>query len=142
MKLNTLHSVADYIEELLNSLSNSENFRQSPYFDSAKPIQRATIGYGFNVEVNDYLLLVLEQLGIVNGTMTSNKIANIRGEFTEAINKTPRGDNQALRTNLNQVANQYGCSFSVDTSQGFNVFQYIILGRRTGSGLAFQHDIG
>ena len=62
MKTETLHPVTDYIQALFDSLGISEGFEPLPYFDTANP-PRATIGYGFNIEVSDYLLLVCGKLG-------------------------------------------------------------------------------
>ncbi len=68
MRTETLHPVADYVQESFNFIALQEGFAGGlPYFDTATP-PRATIGYGFNIEVSDYLLLVLYQMGIVNGT--------------------------------------------------------------------------
>lgn len=74
MNTATLHPVTDYIQTLFDSLGISEGFRGGlPYFDTANP-RRATIGYGFNIEAEtDNLLLVLEQMGIVNDTMTTTQ---------------------------------------------------------------------
>jgi hypothetical protein len=70
MKTETLHPVADYIQEAFNFIAKEENFIPLPYFDDATP-RRATIGFGFNIEVPDYLLLVLRQMGIINSAMTT-----------------------------------------------------------------------
>jgi len=134
MQNDTLHTVTDYIQTLFDFLGISEGFAGGlPYFDTAIP-PRATIGYGFNIEVSDYLLLVLSQMGIVNGTMTADQINSIRSEFTTSINNTPNGDWQALRTNLNQVANRYGVSsFRINETQGYEVFRNIVLGEAEGN---------
>jgi GH24 family phage-related lysozyme (muramidase) len=63
MKTETLHPVTDYIQEVINIIKREESFKPLPYFDTAEH-PRATIGYGFNIEVPDYLLLVLRQMGI------------------------------------------------------------------------------
>ncbi|MBF0329935.1 MAG: hypothetical protein HQL10_12315 [Nitrospirae bacterium] len=139
MRTETLHKIGDYLAELFRFLGIEEGFRNGePYFDTANP-PRATIGYGFNIEVTDYLLLVLRQMGIVNNTMTTSKINAIRNAFTTAINNTPYVGNideinAQLRTNLNQVANQYGVtSFRLNTTQGYITFREIIDGTTVGS---------
>jgi hypothetical protein len=128
MKTETLHPIADYIQTLFNSLGISEGFEPLPYFDTANP-RRATVGYGFNIEVPDYLLLVLRQMGIVNGTMTTTDINAVISVFTNEINNTPHTVNTVLRTNLNRVARQYGVTngFAVNRTQGYNIFREIIL---------------
>ncbi len=94
MKTETLHPVADYIQELFNFTVGTEGFAGGlPYFDTAKP-RKATIGYGFNIEEPNYLLLVLEQLGIVNDTMATAEINARRSVFTIAINNTPHSGNR------------------------------------------------
>ena len=135
MRTETLHQVGDYMTELFDFVVDKEGFAEGlPYFDTANP-KRATIGYGFNIEAEtDNLLLVLEQLGIVNDTMTSFKITTIRNEFQTAINNTPDGNNDALEANLNQVASKYGVSqFKIDKPQGYTVFREIIEGTKVGS---------
>ncbi|MBI3399771.1 MAG: hypothetical protein HY026_11165, partial [Deltaproteobacteria bacterium] len=146
MKTETLHPVTDYISELFNSLVGSEGFRGGlPYFDTATPA-KATIGYGFNMEVSNYLLLVLEQLGIVNDTMTTTEINARRDAFITAINNTPDTGNidtidAQLQTNLNQVASSYGVSsfrLNFDATlgyspQGYTIFREIIEGTTVGS---------
>lgn len=95
MKAETLHVVSDYITEAFNFIALREGFRNGvPYFDTANP-SRATIGYGFNIEVTDYLLLVLNELGIVDDTMTEAEITARRQAFTTAINGTPDGDDDS-----------------------------------------------
>lgn len=127
MRTDTLHPVTDYVAELFQFVVREERFVGTPYFDTARP-PRATIGYGFNIEVTDYLLLVLEQMGIVNDTMTDAQKTTIRNEFTTAINNTPDGNNTALITNLNQVASRYGVTtgFSIDATQGRAIFNDIV----------------
>ncbi|MBN2653562.1 MAG: hypothetical protein JXR79_00400 [Nitrospirae bacterium] len=138
MRTETLHSVPDYINEAFNFIVGNEGFRNGePYFDTANPT-RATIGYGFNIEVSNYLLLVLEQMGIVNDSMTSTQINTIRSAFTTEINRTPHTGDRAtierqLQANLNRVAQQYGVStFRIDTTQGYNIFSEIIQGATIG----------
>ncbi len=138
MRTETLHPVDDYIADAFNFIAFREGFEGGlPYFDTASP-RRATIGYGFNIEVTDYLLLVLNELGIVNETMTEAEITARRQEFTTAINNTlDTGNidtiNDQLRANLNQVSIQYGVTtFQLNTTQGYNVFRAIILGTNIG----------
>ncbi len=131
MRTDTLHPVGDYVAELFNFLVKKEGFIKEPYFDTANP-PRATIGYGFNIEVSDYLLLVLEQLGIVNDTMTDAQIIAIRNEFQTAINNTPDGNAPALVANLNQVASRYGVSqFSINKDQGYTIYTEIVADKET-----------
>lgn len=73
MRTNALPVGTEYLAGLFNLLGLAEGFDALPYFDNAIP-PKATIGYGFNIEVNNYLLLVLNQLGIVNNTMTQAEI--------------------------------------------------------------------
>ncbi|MBI5213889.1 MAG: hypothetical protein HY957_11070, partial [Nitrospirae bacterium] len=120
--------------ELFNFVALREGFENGlPYFDTANP-RRATIGYGFNIEVADYLLLVLNELGIIDDTMTAAQINARKSAFTTAINNTPHtGDRtvitQQLQTNLNQVASQYGfTSFQLNETQGRAIFEDIITG--------------
>ena len=129
MRTETLHPAGDYTTELFNFVALREGFKNGvPYFDTANP-PRATIGYGFNIEVSDYLLLVLNELGIIDDTMTAAQINARRDAFTTAINNTPDGDDDALLANLNQVASQYGVTqFSIDTTQGRAIFEDIITG--------------
>jgi hypothetical protein len=139
MRTETLHPVTDYISELFNFLVRAEDFVGTPYFDSANP-PRATIGYGFNIEVTDYLLLVLNELGIIDDTMTEAEITARRQAFTTEIKKTPDGDDDALAGNLDQVASTYGVSefrLNFDTTQGYSpqgysIFENIILGLEFG----------
>ena len=133
MRTETLHPVTDYIAELFRFLGIEEGFANgSPYFDTANPL-RATIGYGFNIEAEtDNLLLVLEQMGIINDTMTDAEITSIRNEFQTAINNTPDGNRDALRANLNQVASQYGVtSFRISETQGYTIFTEIVADKET-----------
>jgi hypothetical protein len=137
MKTETLHPVADYVQESINFLTREEGFGRLglPYFDTATP-PRATIGYGFNIEVPDYLLLVLRQMGIVNGTMTTTQINTIRSAFTTAINITPHTGDTVLQTSLNQIARQYlgpTGQFRINTTQGRNIIREIILGLNDGN---------
>jgi hypothetical protein len=134
MNTETLHPVTDHLAELFSSLGLSEGFKDVPYFDTAKPYRKATIGYGFNIEDSGNLLLVLREMGIINGSMTTSQINTIRNAFTTAINKTPDGQNTALEYNLNLVSRQYiGRDFSINTTQGYNIFREIILGLNDGN---------
>lgn len=134
MRTETLHLVEDYMAELFSFVVDKEGFAEGlPYFDTANP-KRATIGYGFNIEVTDYLLLVLEQLGIVNDKMTTAVITTRQAAFAKAINDTPDGNEPALIANLNQVASQYGVStFKIDSTQGYTIFREIIEGTKVGN---------
>jgi hypothetical protein len=94
MRTETLHPVTDYIQESVTFITREEGFRGGvPYFDTATH-PRATIGYGFNIEVPDYLLLILRQMGIINGSMTTEQINTIRNAFTTEINHTPHSGNK------------------------------------------------
>lgn len=135
MRPDTLHQISpeSYMTELFDFIAVKEGFGRTPYFDSPKPSAKATIGYGFNIEqVPNYMLLVLEQMGIINNTMTTAQIDAAVTACIDAINDTQHGSryNPTLVANLNRVAGQYGVqSFSIDENQGYNVFESIILGK-------------
>lgn len=70
--------------------------------------------------------------------MTTAGITARRQAFTTAINNTPDTGNidtinAQLRANLNQVASRYGVQeFSIDTTQGYSIYDSIIEGLRIG----------
>ena len=47
-----------YRSTAISFIVDAETYRDKAYYDTAIP-KKATIGYGFNLEVNNYLLLVL-----------------------------------------------------------------------------------
>lgn len=53
-----------YAAEVFNFIFGGEDLRDFPYFDRAKPTPKATIGYGFNLEVPGYLRIVLQTMGL------------------------------------------------------------------------------
>lgn len=82
-----IHST-NYATEVLSFIVGAEGFNDGlPYFDTAK---KATIGYGVNLEVSDYLRIVLQTIGLFDGK-TDAEITAIQQTFTNAINSTPKG---------------------------------------------------
>jgi Ca2+-binding RTX toxin-like protein len=134
MKTETLHPVSDYIQETINFITSGEGFKPLAYFDTAAH-PRATIGYGFNIEVPDYLLLVLREMGIINGAMTTTDINAVISVFTNQINNTPHTGDLVLQTNLNRIARKYygADGFFINTTQSMNIIREIIFGLNDGN---------
>lgn len=126
-----IHPV-DYQTEIFNFLIGSEGFAMGrPYFDTANP-PKATIGYGVNIEITDYLLIVLQRVGVFAGK-TNAEIATIRQEFTNEINLTPKDDPIALQSNLDILAQQYGLDyFTMAPDQARGAFNDILSGVTIG----------
>ena len=124
---------ANYRSEVYSFIIEQEGPRPDPYFDTANP-PRATIGYGFNIEVREYLLLALDQMGITAGR-TANETNTILNQFTAVIQSAPDGNDVQLKINLDALAQFYGApSFNVSAPQSDNVF-YNILGGTTVNGI-------
>jgi len=123
----------NYSTDVYNFIIGLEDNIQRPYFDTANP-KRATIGYGFNIEVRDYLLFALNELGILAGR-TTNETNTILNQFTAVIQSAPDGNDVQLRSNLDGLAQFYGASsFTLGDAQSDNIF-YNILGGATVNGI-------
>ena len=120
---------ANYLIEVFTLITRSEGSRNDPYFDS---VNKVTIGYGINLEVSDYLRIVLQTIGLFDGK-TNTEIAAIQQTFTNAINSTPDGNNSVLLSKLNAAAQQYGLtSFTINEAQATAAFYVILLGATIG----------
>lgn len=123
---------ANYITEVFIAITESEGSREDPYFDL---VNKATIGYGVNIEVSGYLRIVLQNLGLFDGK-TNAEIAAIQQTFTDTINATPDGVNSTLLSNLNTAAQQYGLtSFALNETQSTAAFYAILSGVTIGGQL-------
>ena len=129
----TSHLIADYRTSLFDFLGIAEGFGSLPYFDTKN---KATIGDGFNIEFpeTDYLLLVLNQMGLLSGR-TRAEVIDIRDTFDAAIDASIEGNNTDLRSRLDaavvQVAQQYGllnAQFLVTPVQSFDIYNQILTG--------------
>ena len=119
----------NYLTEVFNAIAKVEGRSDLPYFDK---VNKATIGYGVNLEVSDYLRIVLQGMGLFEGK-TNTQITAIQQDFTTAINSTADGDRDALRSNLDKTAKKYGLtSFSVTDAQATADFYVILSGATIG----------
>src|SRR3569623_433770 len=125
---------ANYPADLFNFLIQEEGPKLTPYFDSPNTRAKATIGYGVNIEVSDYLRIVLQSMGLFEGK-TNAQIDSIQQQFANAIQETPHGSqyNAILKAKLDAVAQKYGKpSYSITAAQATADFNVILYGTTIG----------
>ncbi|BAM32669.1 conserved hypothetical protein [Helicobacter cinaedi CCUG 18818 = ATCC BAA-847] len=78
-----------YLEDTLELLKVVEGFRKLPYNDKAKEDDSGylTIGYGINLQERNWLIAVLNELGLFGSVITLDSIADIRA-LDNTDNKT------------------------------------------------------
>jgi len=108
----------DYVTSIKAFIFGAENAKTLPYFDTANP-PKATVGLGVNLEISDYLRIVLQTMGLFDGK-TNAEITAIQQVFSFAINETPKGSqyNSILQSNLNAAPNgitDQGSGLTFDT---------------------------
>ena len=101
----------EYKKEALKIILVSEGFKKLPYNDKAKKDGSGylTIGYGINLQVRDWLIAVLNELGIFGDITTLDSVADIR-----ALDNT---DNKAM------IDNFYGITKKIVTDDTISATQ-------------------
>lgn len=122
-----------YLEDTLNLLKVVEGFREQPYGDTRGIL---TIGYGTNLQVKNWLIAVLNELGLFGDITTLDSIADIRAldntdsktmidEFYNITKEIVSNDTIGnTRTQLNDLLKKYDnaqSDFKLTKEQGIKI---------------------
>lgn len=94
----------DFLNNLTNLIYESEGWKNELYYDNAS-IKKATIGIGFNVEVQENLKRVCEQI-YANPKMSEEKIQGLYNTIINVRDKTNEGLQNAVENYLKTITIQ------------------------------------